>query len=290
MPLAPRPLALLLSLASFAALAQPAPPRDPRLLLNTFTVVRLNPLGADLQATVSYVTPIGDSDDRMWRTRFWSLGAKATVNPAEASVQGIFEYEPLAMFQLKAVAEYRGYFGGFNELLSFPTLDPEYSDTAIRAAAAAGQNYATTRYNLRVEPKLRAAFGPIGLQNTFSFIYGVNQVRPGDQVFYEASMDMLRPANGVTLVNSFNAVYLAGPMTAGLVHEWAIPIGLNPEDQIHRVGSVFSWRFYEDTAAWVNKPTVFALVMFNVQHRGRAGPIPTVVVGFASETDLWAQR
>jgi len=290
MPPTFRLLAPLLALVPSLALAQSGAPREPRLLLTTFTVARLNPIGADLRAMVVYVSPIGDSEERMWKTRFWSVAATATVNPAEGSVQGSFEYEPLAMFQLKAVAELRGYFGGFNEQLSFPTLQPAYTDTAIREAAAAGMNYSTTRYNLSLQPRLRAAIGPIGLQNTFSVIYGVNSVRAGDVVFYEPSMDMLRPANGFTLVNNFNAVYLAGPLTAGLVHEWAVPWGLSPRDQIHRLGGVFAWRFFDDSRAWFNKPTVFSQVMFNLKHRGRAGPVPTFVVGLATETDLWAQR
>ena len=37
---------------------------------------------------------------------------------------------------------------------------------------------------------------------------------------------------------------------------------------------------------WFNKPMLLVVVLFNLQHRGRAGPIPTVAAGFSAEGDL----
>ena len=280
---------LVAVLLASSAWAQSAP-RESRLVLNHFAVLRLHPLGADLRETVTFVNPIGDSEDRLWKTRFWSVGATATINPAEGGLQAFFEFEPIAVFQVRAMAEYRGYFGTFNELLSFPTLAPEIDDQIIRDLGTAGENNATTRWTLRVDPKVRLAFGPIGFQNVFTFAYANEQVPAGHLAYYDSPTDVIRPVDGVTLTNTASLVYLGGPLTAGVVHEWHLPWGLDSDYQVHRVGGVASFVFYDSPGAALNKPTVFALAQFNVIHPFRVSYLPTFVVGFSAETDLLAKR
>lgn len=280
----------LLCLAVLLSSAVSAQPDDSRFVLNTLAVMRLHPIGAEVRATVSYVDPIGSSDELLWKSRFWAAGVTGAVNPAEAAAQAFVEIEPIAVFQLRAMAEYRGYFGNFNELLSFPELTPVYNDQIISELGAAGRNAPSHRWTLRLDPTLRAAFGPIGVQNVSTFAYAAARVPAGNPVYYDPGIDMLRPSHGVTLSNTFSVVYLGGPLTAGLLHEWHLPLGLSAADQIHRVGGVAAYVFYEDKLAWLNKPTLFALAYFNVQHRGRVPWLPTFVVGFSGETALWRKR
>lgn len=276
-----------------SGLSQELAPNDdiPRnnLLLTTFFVGRYYPIGLDAQVSLVYQRHLGDSQELLWKTRFVGVSATATYNPAEWSLQAAAQWEPIAVFQLKVAGEYRGFPGGFGEILSFNTPNPSYDDASVDAASRAGLNYATHRTTLRVEPKLRAAFGPIGLENTFSAIYGNTAVRAGDTSYYDPGMDVLRPANGMTLVNQLAAVYLGERWAAGALHEWTIPMGLDGH-QVQRIGLLGSYTFYENKQAWVNKPSVFLLALFNVVHPGRAGPMPTLVVGLTTETDLLAHR
>lgn len=281
---------LLLAAALFAAApakAQDAPERN-RYLVSTFFVTRFLPFGLDAQASLTFNHHIGNSEDILFKTRFLSLTGTATYNPAEWSVQAALEYEPIAVFQLRAWYEYRGYFGQYGEILSWNHTVPDISDAAITAEEPNAQ--AAGRSTFRLEPKLRIAYGPIGVQDVVGLSYGTIGVRSGDISYFDPGAVMTMPVNGFTVSNQLSVVYLAGPLTAGALWEYFAPQGIGPDNQVHRVGVVAAYTFFDAPRAYVNKPTLIALATYNVVQRTRAGLWPTLVFGVSTETDLFIRR
>jgi hypothetical protein len=281
--------ALVLHLPSTSRAAEAV--RRDQVLFTTLLLGRYNPIGLDAQGSLAFQHPIGESDDLLLKTRFWSIQATGTYNPAEWSGSVAAEIEPIAVFQLRGLVEYRGYAGGFGELLSYDDVLAPIDDSSLQAAADLGLHYATWRTTLRLEPKLRAAVGPIGIQNVFGINYGYVAVRdPTHDVYYDPAQDLLMPANGLTFSNQFSVVYLGGPVTAGGLYDFIAPRGLGAANHVHRLGAFASYTFFDNPRVWINKPTLFAVANFNLVHRGRAGPIPTVIAGISTETDLFYPR
>jgi hypothetical protein len=260
-------------------------------LFTTLVAGRYNPIGADAQGSLVFERPIGASDDVMLKTRFWSIGATGTYNPAEWSGSIAAEIEPLAVFQLRGLFEYRGYSGAFGEILSYGDVLAPIDDTSLRAAAELGLNYPTWRTTLRLEPKLRLAVGPIGIQNVFGINYGYVAVRdPAHNVYYDPAQDLLMPADGITFSNQLSVAYLGGPLTVGGLYDFIAPRGLGAANHVHRLGPFAAYTFFDNPKAWINKPTLFAMANFNLVHRGRAGLVPTVIAGISTETDFLHPR
>jgi hypothetical protein len=261
-----------------------------QLLFYSLVVGRHYPIGADAQGALQFKKRIGDSEDLLLKTRFWSLGVVGTWNPAEWSVGAAAEVEPLAVFQLRASYERRGFYGSYGEVLSWREPPPDLSDAALEAAGGRAQNYRTHRDTWKLEPKLRALWRPIGLQNVTTLQWGRLNARPGDTVYYDAGSDLLLPVQGLTLNNQLSAVYLAGPWVAGALYEFAAPLALGPSYQVHRAGPLLAYTFFERAGAWINKPTVFATSLFGFKHPSRTGFPPTTIVGVSTETDFLALR
>ncbi len=275
-------------LAAAPALAADAPPEPRnRLVASTFTVGRYYPIGLDQQLTLTFRQRIGDSEDILYKTRFWSVGAMGAWNPANWSARVEAMVEPIAVFQLRAAYDARGYFGNFGALLS--SADPLQciTDDCVTASTNADEDYPGVVQGLTVEPALQVAIGPLAVRNTFAVEYSSWSVRAGDTVVYDPGPDLLRPATGWTLTESLTAGYLGERFFAGALYQWINPLGV-PGNQVHRAGLIGTFTFFDRGSAhgWFNKPTLLALALFNLAHRGRAGFIPTVVVAFTTESDL----
>lgn len=285
MPPAARPALLLLLAATASAAGESSP--DTRLIASTFTVVRYYPIGLDQQLTLKLRQKIGDSEDILFRSRYWSLEAMGAWNPANWSARVAAEVEPIAVFQLRAAYNTRGYFGGFGAILSSPSPTQDITDPAIATATANDEDYAGMVNSFSVEPTLQIAFGPIGIRNVFSWSWGAWTARTGDLFVYDPGPDLLVPANGATLSNNATVVFLGDRFFAGALYQWINPLGVPAA--VHRVGLIGSYTFYDRGAAnpgWFNKPTVLALALFHLQHPGRAGFFPTLIVAFSTESDL----
>jgi hypothetical protein len=283
-------LCAVLLLWGAVAGAEPAVAPRQRLTLSSVLIGRYYPIGADLQGRLAFTQRMGDSEELLWRTRFWRVEGSATYNPASWSVGLAADFEPIAVFQLRAALEHRGYFGSFGTLVSSARPEMEYSDAALEAAAGRGEHYATGGQTVWLQPTLQAQVGPLGIRSTFSASFGRMVVRPGHTLFYEPSQDLLLPASGFTLGNTATVAYLGGSWVAGAIHSWISPLGLGPQNQVHRLGILATYTFQDRPEVFVSKPTLLALALFNLQHRGRQGPIPTVVLGFSIESDLLRSR
>jgi hypothetical protein len=278
------PALLLLAAPAFAE--GPTEPRD-RVIAGTWTVGRYYPIGFDQQVSLAFRQRIGDSEDILYKTRFWQVGAMGAWNPANWSARVEATVEPIAVFQLRVAYDTRSFFGGYGVLLSSADPNQAITDAAVAAATAADLDYPGAVHGITVEPALQAAFGPFVFRNTFGIEYNVWGVRAGDLYVYDPGPDILRSAQGWTLTETATFGYLGGNLFAGAQYIWINPVGVDG-NQEHKVAALAAWTFFDRGAehGLFNKPTIVALAIFNIIHRGRAGPFPTLVAGFSSESDL----
>src|SRR5262245_33117304 len=93
-------LGAALLLAALPAFAEgPTEPRN-RLYVGTWTVGRYYPAGFDQQLELTFKQRIGDSEDLLFKTRSWQVGAMGAWNPANWSARVQAMVEPIAVFQL----------------------------------------------------------------------------------------------------------------------------------------------------------------------------------------------
>ena len=280
-------LSLAALLAAAPALADDAPrllePRN-RLVASTFTVLRYHPIGLDQQVTLAFRQRIGDSEDILFKSRFWSVGAMGAWNPANWSARVEAMVEPIAVFQLRAAYDTRGYFGVFGAQSSAPTV--QTLDTSVAAIDASVGSYPATVHVFSAEPTLQIAFGPLAIRNTFAVEYADWNIRSGDTYVYDPGADLIRGSPGWMISNTLTVAYLGERFLAGALYQWHNPLGTAENLQVHQAGLIGTYTFFDRGAAhgWFNKPTIVALLFYNVSNRARLGFTP--VVAFTTESDL----
>src|SRR5262249_47245937 len=145
MPAMPLPAlrpALPLLGAALLLLAAPAPAEDlvepqSRLIASTWTVGRYYPIGLDQQVTVAFKQRIGDSNDILFKPRSWQVSVMGGWNPANWTARVEAMVEPIAVFQLRAAYDARGFFGNYGNLLSSNNPNQDITDAEVARATAA---------------------------------------------------------------------------------------------------------------------------------------------------------
>ena len=292
--------------------APPEPPRT-RLLLTNLLAFRNNPLGLEDQIRVGLQTRLYRSEAPSLRDNFIFAGANPKINPAFVKVGPSIEIQPLSIFNLRLAAELIGFYSSFGALQSFSSPTAEYSDTALKAGKEAGRNYATYGAHAMVEPMLTLKFGPFVLRDKLAVEYWKMNVRSGDAVWYDISLDTLVSADGWVVANDLDALYLhdfkgwtgqyrGARLTAGVRYTTVQPIYRERDFQAgdardladnhhHRAGPLVAFTFFDHGFTRFNRPTALVIANWYLDHRFRtgrdvSGAIPYLVVGFSFQSDL----
>ena len=127
--------------------AAPPPTDIPsrRLNLDHFVGGGVNPTVAEYRTRISYKQRLGQSEDLLWRDTFLSLGGQVRLNPCYTAVGPMVQWQPIAVFNLKALVDAYGFFGTAGMLQSFRSPLDEHSDAVQRARTEAQDTYSTTR-------------------------------------------------------------------------------------------------------------------------------------------------
>jgi hypothetical protein len=214
----------------------------------------------------------------------------------------LVEWQPIAVFNLKALVDAYGFFGTAGMLQSFRSPLDEYSDALRGTRSTAGENYSTTGWHAMLQPTLQARVGPVAVQNVFTVDYFNMRLRSGDTLWYDAGPDTLLPGRGFSLTEEVNLVYLAGPLTVGGTFRYLLPLyspeSFRPGEDAHavdnsnmRLGLLAAYTFFEGGYSSFNHPTVFVTANWHLRHRYRTGvetsrAIPFVGVGFSAQQDF----
>lgn len=272
-----RPLAALAALATLVLAPKPAraqayrdgPPPKHRLVYRDLTLVRVNPLGLITDARLSYRHRLFASESVALRDNFVSIGVAPSLSAAFARVGPVIEVQPASFLQLWALYEVIGYFGAFNLLQSFPTVDStkvDYSDSALKRYAKGdgpiAKNYAAAGTQLVLGANLQLKLGPVVVRDQLRMGRPDMKLRPGDRAFYEIFYDLLVADEGLWGSNDTDLLFqgLDGRLTLGA--RWTTSRAFYsagdfaPGDDTtrgfgatHRLGPVAAWTFRKPDGA-----------------------------------------
>ena len=271
-----------------------APPPLNRLWYTNATFVRVNPLGVIDSAKVGWRHRLSTKDSVLFKDTYFYTGISALVTPAYSRLGVHAEIQPLAVLRAFADVSATGYYGTFDQVLTFDPTE-RYSDRAIkdRGDEAVGRLGWTLTFGLTLQGKL----GPIAVRSTpqvTSIDLGLGA--PG-LYFYDQYWDRLAPDAGWMILNDLDVLYLRDKLRAGARYTFSDTLdgrrdGSDASQSHHRVGPLVAWQFADKApGAKFNQPTLFVMAQWWLKHPYRAGQeqpqgLPLIAVGFAFNGDL----
>ena len=270
-------------------------PRD-RLYYTNATFGRVNPLGFVDFYRLGWRRRLSTRDSLLFRDTYSFVATEVMATPAYTRLGVYAEAQLLAILRLYASYSGVGYYGTFDQILSWPEPTVRYSDQRIEAQGDAA--VATLGTVFTTGGTLRAAVGPVAVRSTVAFTRYDLDLPDGDVVFYDQYWDRLAPDGGWMVLNDADVLALIGKARVGLRHTFTDEVGTRSKADhgvaTHRVGPLLAWQFHDKPAPTrFNQPTVFAIAQWWLQHPYRAGQeqpqgLPLIAAGFAFNGDLAA--
>lgn len=299
-------IALLLAPSiSFAQLGPVGVPPKHQLLFTSLTAGVWNPWGAQTDLIVHYRRRLWDSKKLLFGASHVGGKLITRVNPAYIRIGVGLELQPLAVLTLRANYEHRSYFGVAGMLQSWQSPLEEHDDST---RAERGGSYITTGHQFTAQAIIRAKVGPIALLNEFALHYFRVDLKPGDNVFYEAFYDTLTPGKGSVLVNNAHLLYISSfGLIAGVrytvVHayyddDWLRdPSGRQLENlntPNHKIGPILGYTFKSSSPSF-RAPTLILVLNWWLKNRYRTGQeitqaLPYGIIAFTFSGDIWRQE
>jgi hypothetical protein len=293
-----------------------AEPAAHRLYTESIAGLRYNPIGLQVRSTLYSRHRLMDKpeDDLLFGDTWVGIGPTFAASPA--FIRGGIEARlvPIALLRLTGRWEGVGYFGSFDQLLSWSATevpidtsnsatvcdsDPvvcapvDYSEGAMEALGTQGQTYPTRGWQSMGEARLQAKAGPIAVRNTLGAFFTKIDLRDGDTVFYDQTFDILMANEGWTLVNDADLLFVGvDQWTIGVRHSAVHAIHGDDSDAdqwTHRAGPIIA-RAFKGSRTF-RKPTVYALPQWWLKHNYRTGAessqaIPQIIIGLGWTGDL----
>lgn len=297
----------LLLLASSTAWAVPDRGMDPatpmkdaetaipkhRLYYTNATFARLNPLGLIDAFSLGWRYRLMDSDSVLFNDTYTMLGLSARASPAFARVGARAEVNPIAVWKAFGAVEGVYYFGTFDQVTGFADADAVYDDDTLEAL---GRGRSTLGWVATAGTVLQAKAGPVAVRSTFQGQRYALDLPEGERFFYDQFWDRLAPNEQWMLLNDLDLMGVFDHARIGARWTWSDAL-IDEGDSVaglaqHRVGPLFAWQFKDEPAGTrFNKPTVFALAQWWMQHPYRDGTVssqamPLIALGFAFQGDL----
>jgi hypothetical protein len=286
-------LQFLLATLISASLASDEPyepaPRD-RLHYTNATFLRVNPLGLVDLYKLGWRRRLFKQDSTLLRDTYSFMGPAVMATPAYTRLGLYAEAQILAILRLFGQIDGVGYYGNFDQILSFPSADVVHSDRTLALMGEQGQNQAGMGWVVTLGGTLRAAVGPVAVRTTPQLTRIDLALPTGAAFFYDQFWDRLAPDGGWMLMQDSDLLVLAGPARVGVRHTQTN--GLGEGLATHRVGPLFAWQFFDKAAGEAfNQPTLFVISQWWLQHPYRTGAeqpqgLPLIAAGFAFNGDL----
>jgi hypothetical protein len=268
-------------------------PKD-RLFYTNATFARVNPLGFVDLCRLGWRHRLSTSDSVLLQDTYTFVSAEVMATPAYTRVGVFAEAQLLAVLRVYASYSGVGYYGTFNQVLSWPDATGRYSDQALEALS--DDAYATLGSVFTAGGTLRAAVGPVAVRSTVAFTRFDLDLTDGDVAFYDQYWDRLAPDGGWMVLNDADVLALVGKARIGVRHTYSDQLGASGGADSamanHRVGPLLAWQFHDKApGAKFNQPTLFAVAQWWVQHPYRTGEeqpqgLPLIAIGLAFNGDL----
>lgn len=272
-----------------------------RFIYSNATFGRLNPLGLIDTFRIGWRRRLSTKDSLLLRDTYAFVGGSAMVTPAFTRVGVSAEAQLLAVLRVFADVSGVGYYGSFDQVLSWDDPGAVYSDNTLSLLGEQGRNSPTTGWVFTTGATVRAAAGPVALRSTVQFTRFDLDLPDGDVVFYDQFWDRLAPDGGWMALNDLDLLVLSGPARVGARYTATAQLGGRTEGADgsmgnHRVGPLFAWQFTDKPkGARFNQATAFVLAQWWVKHPYRTGAeqpagLPLIAFGFAFNGDLLGER
>jgi hypothetical protein len=285
------------------------PPRPRhRIIYSNLSALRYNPLGLVNEFTAGYRYQLVDKNSLLFNESFIALQLHTYVTPAFGRIGPKLDIQPLALLNLSATYDYTGYFGTFDLNQSFQSPTDDWSDSELQRRGdsddPALRNYPNRGHFVTLAALLQAKVGKIAIRDNLRFYWSDYELRAGDTVSYDQTLDIAIPDDGWAMTNDLDVLYLANKqLTIGarytLTEAFYQPRHFQPAEPesrpngpTHRVGPAVLYTFFNRPHQRFNKPTLIVLVQWWAAHRFRTGQdvsaaVPYFVLGFRFEGDLW---
>lgn len=287
------------------------PTLDPRprhrLIYSNLSAVRYNPLGLVNEFTAGYRYQLVDKDSVLFTESFIAAQVHTYLTPAYARIGPKVDIQPLALLNLSATYDYTGYFGSFGLNQSFTSPTDDWSDSELERRDDSGDpaidNYRNTGHFVTLAALLQAKVKNIAIRDNLKFYWADYELRAGDTVSYDQTLDITIPNKGWAMTNDLDVLYLFDfGLTLGARytlteafyqarHFQPAEPESRPNGPTHRVGPALLYTFFNRPHQRFNKPTLIVLTQWWAAHRFRTGQdvsvaVPYLVVGFRFEGDL----
>ncbi|MEM9113902.1 MAG: hypothetical protein AAGD10_10125 [Myxococcota bacterium] len=305
------PLVFVLSASSISgsALAQEAAPKE-QLRYKNLTVARANPLGLISVTDSSYRFRLFKSDSPLFKDNFIGVGGQMVLTPAFFRVGPMLELQPLSILYLQATFEAVDYFGSFGFFQSFEFATDDWSDSGIDALEASDdpdeQNYSTSGWQFSGQAQFRFKVGPIAVRDTFrAGRPDYDDIREGDQLYYEPLFDILIPNGGWFVNNDVDLLYFTGRWKLGARWTYATAFYRDtdfaegastddPNNPSNRVGPFVTYTF-NSKSKFFQDPTLIFIANWWLEHRFRTGEdvsvaLPYIILGITFTGDLFSSE
>lgn len=269
---------VVLLCATILSAPTPASADDSRhaIVWKDTTAFRYNPLGLVSAAEFEYRLRMFNNSATLFNN-YISLAATPVISPAFTRLGAKLEVMPLALLSLSVKYEYIQHFGTFDYLQSFPDQNADYSDAALKANADNGENYAGSGTQLSFGGLLQAAVGPVAVRTRATLFHTKYNVEPGtDTVVYDILLDNVLPADGWSITNELDVLYMRRALIAGVRHTFTRAftekIADDQNQAHHRLGPLILYEVYrkpKDRA--LNSIKVLGLFQWYLAHRYRTG-------------------
>lgn len=273
------------------------PPPADRLWYSNATFLRYNPLGLINVTRAGWRHRLSTKDGILFQDTYSFVGGGAIVTPAWARVGLYAEVQPLAILRVFTEVSGVGYYGTFDQILTWDDQGAMYSDDTIAARGEAGEASAELGWTFTVGGTLRAKVGPIAMRSTAQ-VSRIDLALDQDGLyFYDQYWDRLAPDGGFMVLNDLDLLFVKDKLRLGARHTFSDTLDGNGGDvdgalAHHRLGPLFAWQFADkDPGSKFNQATLFVLAQWWLKHPYRTGAeqpggLPLIAAGFAFNGDL----
>jgi hypothetical protein len=303
-----RRLVLLGALLSSATRAEEPPEEEPYvhegLVYRSITAARYNPLGLSSFFRLGYRhAALTGHQPPVLQSTYVQLNGIMTATPAYLRGGARFDIQPLAILNLVLAYEGIQFFGTFDSLQSFSTVNEDFSDAAQSRRTDKGLSRVTNGRLLTINPTFQIRLWKITLVSSAEFVYTDIKVPAGDRFYYDLPYSLLAPRNGwmvgsetdlsFALTRRFNlglrlAVYHAWYPAEAIAGATARADAITP---IVYFGPTAAFKFRAiNGASRFKNATVFLILAWWLRNPYRTGqevsaaiPYPTLVFAFEGE-------
>ena len=280
-----------------------APASDPavstegrdRLFYTNSVFGRINPLGLQDIFRLGYRRDLIRRSGSLFTESYLFVGAAVNLSPAFARVGPHVEFAPVSILKLEASYQAVGWFGVLDQLTTWDTTNPDFSDRAMDDL----EERAGFGHLVMLGGRAQVKAGPIVLRNILELNWYDANLPNGDVSFYEQFWDRLVVDREWMVRNDLDLLGVYQKARFGVRYTYSdtfLGDGSSGDQPHHRVGPLFAWEFHDrGRGARFDKPTLFVLAQWWLAHPYRAGQqqpqaLPLIAVGTSWQGDLLGPR